>query len=654
MGAKKKPQETRVARRPRRRRDRQPARPARGPRCYALGDPPPRGETQQDRGRRLSAREKIVEFLAEKRLSVSTLVFLEHHGGELQKDSLGVLCEGGVSSAATSPASVVGSGVEGPAAQAGNVRRRRRSTSPTTPALERAAAAAARRRGSRSSCGDGASTPFSSAQSVLAADVAAGLAARLDAGLNWDLVGPRRQDGEARRQAAGAAATPSTSTSAGQREPRLALFRTGRLRRRSRARRRGARSRTSAVELRGLLHRRRRWSSRRTRRARGPSIEDADVIVAGGRGLGGPENFALVEELAQALGGAVAATARRRRRGLVPVLRRRSARPARPSRRSSTSPSASPARSSTRSACRARDVIVAINKDAERADLRVRRPRRRRRPARDRPEADRARPAQAQERRDRRATFRRRSALREVDRPADRSRRTSGSRSASLIVGAGPAGLACAIRLGQLLEECAGRCRAARRGAGRGDREGQAAGLAPALRRGRQPARAAAGSSPDASGWTKCRSTGRSNSESVYFLTQQQRGSDPDAADDEEPRQLRRLALPSSAAGSPSRRRRRGAIDPAGDRRRRGCSSTTAACAASAPATRGAAATARSSPNFEPGSDVVARVTVLAEGTQGHLTGAAIERFGLEGENPQVWALGVKEVWTRREATAQA
>jgi electron-transferring-flavoprotein dehydrogenase len=49
--------------------------------------------------------------------------------------------------------------------------------------------------------------------------------------------------------------------------------------------------------------------------------------------------------------------------------------------------------------------------------------------------------------------------------------------------------------------------------------------------------------------------------------------------------------------------------------------------------------------NFEPGSDIVARLTVLAEGTQGHLTGAAIERFGLEGTNPQVWALGVKEVW---------
>src|SRR4051812_24837245 len=50
-------------------------------------------------------------------------------------------------------------------------------------------------------------------------------------------------------------------------------------------------------------------------------------------------------------------------------------------------------------------------------------------------------------------------------------------------------------------------------------------------------------------------------------------------------------------------------------------------------------------PNFEPGSDITARVTILSEGTQGHLTGAALDRFGLRGENPQVWALGVKEVW---------
>src|SRR5262249_21998979 len=49
--------------------------------------------------------------------------------------------------------------------------------------------------------------------------------------------------------------------------------------------------------------------------------------------------------------------------------------------------------------------------------------------------------------------------------------------------------------------------------------------------------------------------------------------------------------------------------------------------------------------NFEPGADIVARVTVLAEGTQGHLTGVALDEFGLRGESPQVWALGVKEIW---------
>jgi electron-transferring-flavoprotein dehydrogenase len=49
--------------------------------------------------------------------------------------------------------------------------------------------------------------------------------------------------------------------------------------------------------------------------------------------------------------------------------------------------------------------------------------------------------------------------------------------------------------------------------------------------------------------------------------------------------------------------------------------------------------------NFEPGSDVIAKATVLAEGTQGHLTGAAIDYFDLGGLLPQRWELGVKEVW---------
>jgi len=50
--------------------------------------------------------------------------------------------------------------------------------------------------------------------------------------------------------------------------------------------------------------------------------------------------------------------------------------------------------------------------------------------------------------------------------------------------------------------------------------------------------------------------------------------------------------------------------------------------------------------NFEPGTDIKARYTVLAEGCWGHLTGAAIQEFELaDGREPQVWELGVKEVW---------
>jgi len=50
--------------------------------------------------------------------------------------------------------------------------------------------------------------------------------------------------------------------------------------------------------------------------------------------------------------------------------------------------------------------------------------------------------------------------------------------------------------------------------------------------------------------------------------------------------------------------------------------------------------------NFEPGTDIAAKATVLAEGCWGHLTEAAVREFELdEGREPQVWELGVKEVW---------
>jgi electron-transferring-flavoprotein dehydrogenase len=49
--------------------------------------------------------------------------------------------------------------------------------------------------------------------------------------------------------------------------------------------------------------------------------------------------------------------------------------------------------------------------------------------------------------------------------------------------------------------------------------------------------------------------------------------------------------------------------------------------------------------NFEPGVELHAQVTVLSEGTQGHLTGVATKHFNLEGPSPQIYALGVKEIW---------
>jgi electron-transferring-flavoprotein dehydrogenase len=48
---------------------------------------------------------------------------------------------------------------------------------------------------------------------------------------------------------------------------------------------------------------------------------------------------------------------------------------------------------------------------------------------------------------------------------------------------------------------------------------------------------------------------------------------------------------------------------------------------------------------FEPGVELHAQVTVLAEGTQGHLTDIAKHHFKLEGASPQIYALGVKEIW---------
>jgi electron-transferring-flavoprotein dehydrogenase len=50
--------------------------------------------------------------------------------------------------------------------------------------------------------------------------------------------------------------------------------------------------------------------------------------------------------------------------------------------------------------------------------------------------------------------------------------------------------------------------------------------------------------------------------------------------------------------------------------------------------------------NFEPGIDIRAKITILAEGSRGSLTKQLIRKFNLDkASNPQVFAVGVKEVW---------
>lgn len=230
-----------------------------------------------------------------------TLVFLEHHGAELQKGGLGVLARA-ASLGGEVAGVVLGHGVQDVAAQAGAygastvyvVDDETLAPPLPQPRVDALAAVVA---------ATGAENVLF-AGSVLSADIAAGLAARLDAGLNWDLTDLVAEGGGlvGKRPALGDTVLVDVGWTT---TPRLALVRSGSF---------------EPVETGGsatvtpvsaefedfstqpvLVEHLQETTS-------GPSIEEADVIVAGGRGLGAPEGFKLCEELADALGGAVAAT----------------------------------------------------------------------------------------------------------------------------------------------------------------------------------------------------------------------------------------------------------------------------------------------------------------------------------------------------------
>jgi electron transfer flavoprotein alpha subunit len=232
---------------------------------------------------------------------VNTLVFLEHHGDELQKDSLGVL--GKAAQLGGDVAAVVtGSGVEAAASQAGRFGAQTVYVA-DDPALE-APLPQPRVDVLARLIEERALDTVLFAASVLTADIAAALAARLDTGLNWDLVDLVQEDGKlvGKRPALDDTVYVDVGWKS---EPRLALVRTGTFD----PVENGGEAQVEQLDVQlEDFSTRARMVEQAHEESEGPSIEDADVIVAGGRGLGGPENFALVEELAKALGGAVGAT----------------------------------------------------------------------------------------------------------------------------------------------------------------------------------------------------------------------------------------------------------------------------------------------------------------------------------------------------------
>ena len=234
---------------------------------------------------------------------MSTLVFLEHHGGQLEKGPLGVLTKAATLGESDVAGVLVGTAVRELASEAGKFGAAKVFVW-DDPSLEAplpqprvdALATLVEQQGFDTVLFAG---------SVLAADVAAGLAARLDAGLNWDLVDLSVQDGDVVGKRP--ALQDTVYADVGWKStPRLALFRSGSFD--------ASASGGGEPEVEEFSAELREFSTAAAmveqahEESSGPALEEADVIVAGGRGLGAPEKFTVVEELAKALGGAVGAT----------------------------------------------------------------------------------------------------------------------------------------------------------------------------------------------------------------------------------------------------------------------------------------------------------------------------------------------------------
>jgi len=233
---------------------------------------------------------------------MSTLVFLEHHEGTVQKGSLGVLSKAASLDSETAGV-LIGSGVSGLASQVGRYGASRvlvaddeQLDAPLPQPRIDVIEAIVREHGFEN---------VLFASSVLASDIAAGLSGRLDAGLNWDLADLSSADGELVGSTTALEDTVLVEVGwVGT--PRIALFRSGALEPSETG---GGEPQVETVSYSPAEHSVKAVMVEQAHEEQtGPSIEEADILVTGGRGLGGPEGFKPLEELAAAMGGAVAST----------------------------------------------------------------------------------------------------------------------------------------------------------------------------------------------------------------------------------------------------------------------------------------------------------------------------------------------------------
>ncbi len=140
---------------------------------------------------------------------------------------------------------------------------------------------------------------------LLGFEIGAGLTARLNAGVTMEVTAVNVAGRQARRRA---------PDPAGLADRRRRLRRGARHHHRPPQRLRRERGRAATAEVEDVAVELSEWSTKAKMVKRGEqrgedvNIEDAEFLVGGGRGLGQAENFKLAEELAQAAGGAVAAT----------------------------------------------------------------------------------------------------------------------------------------------------------------------------------------------------------------------------------------------------------------------------------------------------------------------------------------------------------